>query len=179
MTPIYIAVGILLVVLFWAVGIVNRLTRLKNLVRESWAQVDVQLKRRYDLIPNLVETCRAYATHERDTLERVVQARNAALQAGGQASEENDLVRSVNGLLARAEAYPELRSNTNFLELQRELANTEDRIAAARRFYNANVSEYNIAIEQFPSSMFAGGNQPAQFFEVESLAVREAPTVRI
>ncbi|AIE86387.1 LemA family protein [Fimbriimonas ginsengisoli] len=168
-----------LLILMWVVGTINRLTRLKNLVRESWAQVDVQLKRRYDLIPNLVETCRAYAAHERDVFERVVNARNQALQSGGNARDENALVQSVNGMLARVEAYPELRSNANFLELQRELSNTEDRIAASRRFFNANVRDYNIAIEQFPGSLLAGGHTKAEFFEVESVSVREAPRVTI
>lgn len=166
-----------LILIFWVIGITNRLTRLKNLVRESWAQVDVALKRRYDLVPNLVETVRAYAAHERDTLERVIEARNQAVAVQGDAHvqipAEAALVSAMNGLLTRAEAYPELRSNQNFLSLQRELANTEDRIAAARRFYNANVRDYNIAQEQFPSSLFAAGHKPADFFEIDDLAVRQ------
>ena len=170
--------GILLVLLMWVIGTLNRLTRLKLLVKESWAQVDVALKRRYDLIPNLVETCRAYAAHERDVFERVIQARNRAVSAGGHTDEENAMVVSVNRMLARAEAYPELRSNEHFLELQRELASTEDRIAAARRFYNANVRDYNTAQEQFPTSLLAGGHSPASFFEVEEVAVRQPAAVQ-
>jgi LemA protein len=179
-----IVFGILgLVLILWVIGIVNRLTHLKNTVKESWAQVDVALKRRYDLIPNLVETVRGYAAHERETLERVIEARNQAVSTQGDAHvqipAEAALVSAMNGLLTRAEAYPELRSNQNFLSLQRELANTEDRIAAARRFYNANVRDYNTAQEQFPASLFAAGHKPADFFEVEDLAVRQAIKVNL
>ena len=181
---IVIVFGVIaLILVFWVIGIVNRLTRLKNLVKESWAQMDVALKRRYDLVPNLVETVRAYAAHERDTLERVIEARNQAAATQGDAHvqipAEAALVSALNGLLTRAEAYPELRSNENFLSLQRELANTEDRIAAARRFYNANVRDYNIAQEQFPSSLFAAGHKPADFFEIDDLAVRQPVKVSI
>jgi len=175
-----IVVGVVaLVILMWVIGTVNRFTHLRNVVRESWAQVDVALKRRYDLIPNLVETVKGYASHEREVLERVVEARGRAMAAGGQADAETNLARSVNGLLARAEAYPDLRSSGNFLELQRELANTEDRIAAARRFYNANVRDYNTALEQFPGSLLAGSHKPADFFEVDSVTVRDNPRVQL
>lgn len=180
MQPVVIAIligGAL--ILIWVIGTINRLTRLKMVVRESWAQVDVVLKRRYDLIPNLVETCRAYAAHERDVLERVVEARNRAAHSSGNAAEENAMVASVNRLLVRVEAYPALRSNQNFLELQQELANTEDRIAAARRFYNANVRDYNTALEQFPTSLFAGGHTAANFFEIDDVAIRLAPRVSL
>jgi LemA protein len=156
---------------------VNRYARLRNLIRESWSNVDVQLKRRYDLIPALVETVRGYAAHEQETFARVVDARNRAMASVGSVSEhaagEGELVRSVNALLARIEDYPELKASEHFLELQEELAKTEDRIAAARRFYNANVREYNTMLETFPSSMFASDRTPETYFEVDTLAVRE------
>ncbi|MGV3615862.1 MAG: LemA family protein [Fimbriimonas sp.] len=181
---ILIVFGVIaLILILWVIGIVNRLTRLKNLVKESWAQMDVALKRRYDLVPNLVETVRAYAAHERDTLERVIAARNQAVNVQGDAHAqipaEAVFVSALNGLLTRAEAYPQLRSNENFLSLQRELANTEDRIAAARRFYNANVRDYNTAQEQFPSSLFAAGHKPADFFEIDDVSVRQTPEIKL
>jgi LemA protein len=170
--------GVLMMMVI-AIGAVNKLARLKHLVRESWAQVDVALKRRYDLIPNLVEVCRAYAKHESETLDRVIEARNQAMSAQGPASAhiagEMALVASLNGLFSRAEAYPQLRSSENYLQLQQELADTEDRIAAARRFYNANVRDYNTAQEQFPSSLFRGGHREADYFEIEQVEVRNAP----
>jgi len=161
----------------WAVATHNAFVRLEKLMRESWANVDVALKRRHDLIPNLVETVKAFAAHEREVFERVIAARERALTGG--AAEENDLARATNALLARAEAYPELRSSANFLELQRELVNTEDRIAAARRFFNANVRDYNTMREQFPSSIMAGGRSAAEFYEVESISVREPVEVNL
>lgn len=181
-TPILLVliVGALLVVGI-AISAVNKLARLKQLVRESWSQVDVVLKRRYDLIPNLVEVCKAYAAHESDVLNRVVEARNKALAAQGSGGvhvpEEAALVASLNGLFARVEAYPQLRSSQNFLELHQELGNTEDRIAAARRFYNANVRDYNTALDQFPTVLFAGSHKPADYFEIEEVEVRHAPPV--
>jgi LemA protein len=155
---------------------------LRNHISESWSDIDVVLKRRHDLIPNLVETVKGYAAYEQGVLERVIEARNRAVAAvgsvGEQASSEGELVHSVNRLLATAEAYPDLKASAQFLALQKELADTEDRIAAARRFYNANVREYNTMLETFPSSMLSGGAQPAQFFEVDNLAVREPVTVQ-
>lgn len=174
--------GLILIIFLWMVTTYNRLKRLQLLVRESWSQVDVALKRRYDLVPNLVETVKAYAAHEQQTLERVIEARNRAISADGanaQIPAEAALVGALNGLFMRAEAYPNLRASENFLALQQELANTEDRIAAARRFYNSNVRDYNIIQEQFPSSLMASGHSPAQFFEVESLEMRAAPQVRL
>jgi LemA protein len=181
-SPLLLAIILLVLVLtVVAIAAVNKLARLKHLVRESWAQVDVALKRRYDLIPNLVEVCKAYAAHERDVFERVVDARNRAMlaeaSAAGHLPVENALVASLNGLFSRVEAYPELKSNQNFLELQQELSNTEDRIAAARRFYNANVRDYNTAQEQFPTSVFSGGHKPADYFEIEEVEIRHAPPV--
>lgn len=175
----------LVVFAIWWFAMHNKFARLRNHIRESWSNVDVALKRRYDLIPNLVDTVRAYAAHERQTLEGVVEARNRALAAVGpiaeQAHEENELVHSVNRLLAVAEGYPNLKASQSFLALQAELINTEDRIAAARRFYNANVREFNTLRESFPSSVVAGAMNlpPAEFFEVDSLSFRAAPEVNL
>lgn len=168
--------------LVWSIGTINRLNRLKMLVREAWAQVDVALKRRYDLIPNLVETVRASSNHESELLERLIQARNEAVGSGGGAATrlplETAFVSALNGLWRHVETYPNLRSNENFLSLQRELANTEDRIAAARRFYNANVRDYNIAQEQFPSALFAAGHEKAEFFEIDEMAARQPVSIK-
>jgi LemA protein len=169
----------------WFIVTLNRFVRLRNLIRESWANVDVALKRRYDLIPNLVETVRGYAAHEREVLQQVTEARNRAAASTGpvheQAADEERLVRCVNQLLARVEAYPQLKASENFLALQRELVNTEDRIAAGRRFYNANVREMNTLIDQFPSALVARvmSQGPADFFEVDDLSVRAAPAVAL
>ncbi len=184
--PFWIVVGVVVAIpLLWLIATLNRFVRLKTLIRESWANVDVALKRRYDLIPNLVETVKGYATHERETLAKVVEARNRAVASNGpigqQAEDENQLVRSVNQLLARVEAYPVLKASEGFLALQRELVNTEDRIAAARRFYNANVREYNVLGQQFPSMLVGGmaGFAPADFFEVDDVAIRVSPKVQL
>lgn len=166
----------LVIILAWAISLSNRFARLDALVKESWADVDVALKRRHDLIPNLVETVKAYAAHEKEVFDRVARAREGAL---ANITNEGELARSVNALLARAEAYPQLKSSHNFLQLQQELVDTEDRIAAARRFYNANVRDFNICLESFPSSLFSGGRTAKQPFEADSIAVRQAPTVRL
>ena len=174
--------GLLLVVLVAiVVGIYNRLVTLRNRVKNSWQQIDVQLKRRYDLIPNLVETVKAYAAHERETLQQVIEARNAAMSAQtvaehGQA--ENALTGTLKSLFALAEAYPDLKANQNFMMLQEELSGTESKIAFARQFYNDSVMSYNIARETFPSNLLAGmfGFEPAEGFEVEGEA-REAVKV--
>lgn len=160
-------------------GLYNALIKLRNQCREAWSNVDAELKRRYDLIPNLVETVKGYARHEREVLEQVTRLRSAALASNGapasQAVEENKLVTALRQLFAVVERYPDLKANQNFLDLQRELANTEDRIQAARRFYNANVRDYNTRIEQFPSNLLARSFdfQPEDFFEIE--AVQAAP----
>lgn len=179
-----IAIGVVVLIPFiWLIATVNRFVRLRNLIHESWANVDVVLKRRYDLIPNLVETVKGYATHEREAFEHVIAARNRALGSSGrireQAEDENKLVKSVNHLLGLAESYPALKASENFLQLQRELVNTEDRIAAARRFYNANVREHNTLVQQFPSMLVARmmSRQVEDFFEVEELSIRKAPSV--
>jgi len=152
-------------------------------VRESWADVEAELRRRYDLIPNLVATVKGYAAHEREVLERVVEARTRALAAAGspaeQAREENVLVEALRRLFALVEGYPQLKASANFLALQRQLVETEDRIQAARRFYNANVRDYNDRCQMFPTNVVARlfGFRPAEFFEVASALERAAPEV--
>ncbi len=163
----------------------NKLVRLRQLIRESWGNVDVQLRRRYDLIPNLVNTVKGYAAHERGVLEAVTEARNRAVgntgAVGAQSRDEQQLVRATRQLLAVAESYPQLKASGNFLALQQELVNTEDRIAAARRFYNANVRDYNVSRTTFPAILVAGLGDfpPADFFEVDDYSVRQAPAVSI
>ncbi len=172
----------------YAVSLYNGFVRSRNLIQESWRQIDVELNRRYDLIPNLVETVRGYAAHERNTLESITslrsQAAQLAQQSGGaptqqRAQVEEQLSGAVRNLLVSVEAYPDLKSNQNFLELQRELSSTEDRIAAGRRFYNANVRNYNTQVESFPSNIVAGmfKFEKATYFEVNDQAVRQAPSV--
>jgi LemA protein len=179
---IVIVVGALIVIglpLAWY----NKLVRLRQLIRESWGNVDVQLKRRYELIPNLVNTVKGYATHERETLAMVIEARNRAAgnhgAVGSQAEDERKLVSATRQLMAIAEAYPDLKASQNFLALQQELVNTEDRIAAARRFYNANVRDYNVARTTFPCMLVSGLGDfpPADFFEVEDSSMRQTPAV--
>jgi LemA protein len=174
--------GVLLLLVFWAVGMYNGLIKLRNLVQEAWRQIDVELKRRHDLIPNLVETVKGYAGHERGTLESVMQARSAAM-SGGQgpaaaAQSEGLLGQALGRLMAVAEAYPDLKANSSFLALQQELASTEDRIASGRRYYNANVRELNTKVESVPSNFVAGmfniGRE--EYFELEGVE-REVPSV--
>jgi len=185
------AVGIVLIVILvllvivglWAMGAYNGLVRLRNLVQESWRQIDVELKRRHDLIPNLVETVKGYAAHERGVFEEVARARSAAITPGSgpaeQAQQENVLTQALGKLFAVAEAYPDLKASQNFMALQTELTNTEDRIAAGRRFYNANVRQLNTKIETVPTNIIAGMFHfvRAEYFEAEEPEVREAPTV--
>ena len=152
---IIIVVVVVLLLLFLVLQY-NGLVRLRNRVENAWSQIDVQLRRRYDLIPNLVETVKGYAAHERETLEAVVNARNAAIAAqapGEQAASENILTGTLKSLFALAEAYPDLKANTNFLELQEELTSTEDRIAYARQYYNDSVLKYNNKLQTFPSNV--------------------------
>lgn len=161
----------------------NRFQSIRQHLRESWADVDVELKRRYDLIPNLVNTVKGYAAHERETFERITALRQQAMGMAGASDKvavEGEISRVLHKLIAVAEAYPTLKADRNFLELQQELAMTEDRIAAARRFYNANVRELNTLCSTFPSNVLAGmfSVKPEGFFELESAAERQAPTVR-
>jgi len=181
---ILIIVLVLLAIIgLWVAGVYNGLVRLRNLVQEAWRQIDVELKRRHDLIPNLVETVKAYATHERATLDAVVAARTAAVSVGNsvpkQAEQEAGLSAALGRLFAVAEAYPDLKANQSFLSLQTELSETEDRVAAGRRFYNANVRELNTRVESFPSNVFAGlfRFERAEYFELVDTAAREAPQV--
>jgi LemA protein len=175
---LWIVLGAVAFVALLIVVSYNRFVRQRNLVEESWKQVDVELRRRYDLIPNLVETVKAYAAHERQTLEAVVAARATAQSNSGsraaQGEDESTLTRSLRGLLAVAEAYPDLKADSQFRMLQSQLAETEDRIAASRRFYNGNVRAYNTRIDAFPSSVIAGvfSFDKAEYFEVEESAVR-------
>ena len=162
----------------------NTLVRSRNEVKNAWSSIDVQLKRRYDLIPNLIETVKGYAGHERKTLEAVVQARQQAINSSGNAEErakvENALTSALRSLFAVAEAYPDLKANQNFLSLQEELANTENKIGFARQFYNDAVKLYKNRVEMFPSNIVANmfGFKAEPFFEVESAADRTTPQVK-
>lgn len=166
------------VVVLWGVFLFNSLVRTKQRVKEAWSDIDVQLKRRYDLIPNLVETVKGYAGHERDVLENVIKARSAAMGAhsvGEHGQAENMLSGALKSLFALAEAYPNLRASENFSKLQDELADTENKIQAARRFYNTNAMDLNTKIEQFPSNVVAGmfGFKKEQFFEITTALEKE------
>ena len=183
MTWLWIVVALLVLLALAAVVLYNRLVRLRNRAENSWAQVDVQLRKRYDLIPNLVETVKGYASHERETFEEVTRARTAAQQASTvqeQAEAENVLTAAIGRLFAVAEAYPELRASENFRQLQSELADVEGRIAIARQIYNDAVLSYDNALETVPTNVVAGmfNFEPRAYFEVDEPAVREAPSVR-
>ena len=156
---IVVVAWIAIQLVLWVIGAFNALVRARNRVREAWSDIDVQLKRRYDLIPNLVETVKGYASHEKEVFERVVQARSAAMGAGSvkqHAEAENMLSGALKSLFALAEAYPDLKASTNFAKLQDELSDTENKIQAARRFYNTNVLDYNNKLETFPTNVIAG-----------------------
>lgn len=181
--PLIVVGALVLITLLWAVAQYNGLVRLRNLVQEAWRQIDVELHRRHDLIPNLVETVKGYAAHERAVFDEVTAARAAAAGPGAgpvqQAQQENALTAALGRLFAVAENYPVLRASENFQQLQAELSNTEDRIAAGRRFYNANVRELNTKVETFPTNVVANmfGFTRAEYFEAEDPQVRQAPTV--
>jgi LemA protein len=179
---VVILVVVVIVLALAVVAIYNRLVRLRNRVENAWAQVDVQLRRRYDLIPNLIETVKGYASHERTTFEEVTRARTAAQQAttvAQQAEAENVLTAAIGRLFAVAEAYPELRATENFQQLQAELANTEEKIRIARQVYNDSVLTYENARETVPTNVVAGmfSFEEKPYFEIEEPAVREAPRV--
>jgi LemA protein len=180
-------IGVIIIVVIIVVAILifvasyNGLVRLRNRIDSAWSQIDVQLQRRHDLVPNLVETVKGYAAHEKDTLERVVQARNQAVSAQGapqQAQAENVLTGALRQLFAVAEAYPDLKANQNFLQLQEQLTSTEDRIAYARQFYNDSVQKYNSKIQSIPSNIIAGmfNFHEREYFEGEEEA-RTVPKV--
>lgn len=169
----WILLIVIVVLIIWIIAMYNGLIRMKNRVDEAWSDIDVQLKRRHDLIPNLVNTVKGYAAHEKEVFDKVTTARAAAMGAGtaeakGQA--ENMLSGALKSLFAVAEAYPDLKANQNFLELQRELTDTEDKIMAARRFYNGNVRDFNTKIQVFPTNIFAGMLNFAkrEFFQAEA-----------
>ena len=181
---IVVAVAIVLIVGIALIVSYNRFVKQRNLIQESWRQIDVELHRRYDLIPNLVESVRAFAAHERHVFEEVARLRTQAVEAQGsspgqRAAAEAQLSGVVRQLMISVEAYPQVQSNQNFLSLQRELVETEDRIAAGRRFYNANVGDYNTRIEAFPSNFVANSFKFAKagYFEVEDAGVRAVPQV--
>jgi LemA protein len=179
----YIIIGALVLVVIFVISLYNNLVRNRVRCKEAWSQIDVQLKRRYDLIPNLVETVKGYAGHEKETLERVVQARNQAMAASGvreQAQAENMLTGALRQLFALSEAYPNLKANENFMQLQEELTSTENKISFARQHYNDSAAVYNTACQTFPGNMVAGmfGFQPQEYFELEDAAAREAPKVK-
>lgn len=173
----------LVILILWVVTQYNGLVKLRNLVQESWRQIDVELQRRHDLIPNLVNTVKGYAAHEATTLDAVTQARSVAAQPGSspatQAKHENVLTQALGRMFAVAEDYPDLKANQNFLELQQELTNTEDRLAAGRRFYNANVRAMNTKIETIPVNLVASAFHftREEYFEIEDPVVRQTPNV--
>ncbi len=180
---LWLPLGLLVAIVLWVVAIYNGLIKLKNRTSEAWADIDVQLKRRYDLIPNLLETVKGYAKHEKELFEKVTEARTRAMSAKTvkeQGQSENMLVGALKSLFAVAENYPDLKANQNFLELQRELSDTENKIQAARRFYNANVRDFNIKIQVFPNNLIAGilkfGKR--DFFEIEEGEAREPVEVK-
>jgi len=181
MTILYIFLGVIAALAVWAVFGYNRIVALTNRCEEAWSDIDVQLKRRYDLIPNLVNTVKGYMTHEAGTLEKVTEARTAAMGAQTveqHAQAENMLTGALKSLFAVAEAYPDLKANTNFIELQRELADTENKIQAARRFYNSVVQDLQNALEQFPSNVIGSsfGFKTRDFFKLdESEAAAKNP----
>lgn len=185
----WILIGVVAVVLGYGVAIYNKFIKLTQRVKEAWADIDVQLKRRYDLIPNLIETVKGYAAHERETLESVTQARTTATQThidtssitaeqmAAMSGAEAQLSGALGKLIAIAENYPDLKANSNFVELQRELSDTENKIQASRRFYNGNVRDLNISLQSFPSNMI--GNmfkfKAEPFFELEENSVEREP----
>ena len=178
-----VIVAVPLLVAAFAVGLYNALVRLRNRVKNAWSQIDVQLKRRHDLIPNLIETCKGYMTHERETLESITKARNLAAQSSGgvadQANAENQLSQALSNFYVVVENYPDLKASTNFLQIQEELTSTENKIGFARQFYNDETMKFNTKIEIFPSSIIAGtfNFKQAEFFEIEEPAEREVPKV--
>jgi len=181
----WIVLGVIVVIVLWVVTVYNGLVAMRQRVGQAFADIDVQLKQRHDLIPNLVETVKGYAAHERGTLEAVIQARNTAVAAQGpaqQAAAENMLSGTLRQLFALSESYPDLKANTNFQQLQAELTDIENKLAASRRFFNNSVQEYNTSIQQFPAALFACmfGFGPREFFDVceERKTLYQAPQVK-
>jgi LemA protein len=183
----WVVLGVIVVVVLWVISVYNGLVAMGQRVSQAFADIDVQLRQRHDLIPNLVETVKGYATHERGTLEAVIQARNSAMNAGAQgtqaqAAAEQQLSGALGRLIALSEAYPDLKANANFQQLQAQLTDIENKLAAARRFFNNAVSEFNARIQQFPAALFAAsfGFTPRQFFDLgeERKTVQEVPQVK-
>jgi LemA protein len=184
-TSTIIVLAVIVVVVLWAITVYNGLISMRQRVNQAFADVDVQLKQRHDLVPNLVETVKGYAAHERGTLDEVVKARNAAVSAQGpaqQAAAENMLSGALRQLFALSEAYPDLKANANFQQLQAELSDLENKIAASRRFFNNAVQEYNTGIQRFPAALFAGafGFSQKDYFDLgdDRKAVTDAPQVK-
>jgi len=183
MLGLWIVIGVVLLLALMMVAVYNSLVQKRIRCQEAWSQIDVQLKRRYDLIPNLVETVKGYAAHEKETLERVIQARSQAMAAGGgvreQAQAENMLTGALRQLFALSESYPNLKANQNFMQLQEELTSTENKIAFSRQHYNDSVAVYNTAIQKFPNNLMANmfSFHRMDFFEIEEPTHREAPQV--
>jgi LemA protein len=185
MSSTIIVLAVIVVLVLWAIAVYNGLISMRQRVNQAFADIDVQLKQRHDLVPNLVETVKGYAAHERGTLDEVVKARNAAVSAQGpaqQAAAENMLSGALRQLFALSESYPDLKASTNFQQLQAELSDLENKIAASRRFFNSAVQEYNTGIQRFPAALFAGafGFSPKDFFDLgeDRKAVTEAPQVK-
>lgn len=181
----WIIVGVIVVAVIWVISVYNSLVAMRQRVNQAFADVDVQLKQRHDLIPNLVETVKGYAAHERGTLEAVVQARNAAIAAPGvdqKVAAENMLTGALRQLFALSESYPDLKANQNFQQLQTDLSDIENKLAASRRFFNNAVQEYNTGIEQFPAALFAGtfGFTHRTFFDLGDARpqLEQAPSVK-
>ena len=179
----WILLGFVVLILLGFVGIYNSLVTGRNRVDEAWSDIEVQLKRRYDLIPNLVNTVKGYATHEKEVFENVTAARSAAMAAPNPAAKleaENQLSQTIRSLFAVAENYPELKANQNFLQLQGDLTDTEDKIQAARRFYNGNVRDYNTKLQTFPTNMFGSmfGFAPKTFFDDDNKAIQQPVNVQ-
>lgn len=184
MTALWVILGIVVILVVIIIAMYNGLVRLRNQVKNAWAQIDVQLKRRYDLIPNLVETVKGYTKHERETLEAVTRARNVAQQAssagaGERSKAESELSSALARLLVVVEAYPELKANQNYLALQEELTSTENKISFSRQYYNDSVLTYNNQTQMFPSNIMASmmGFKAEEFFEVSATEERAAPKV--
>ncbi|HEU4661997.1 MAG TPA: LemA family protein [Pseudolabrys sp.] len=181
----WIVIGVIVVVVLWVISIFNSLVAMRQRVNQAFADIDVQLKQRHDLIPNLVETVKGYATHERGTLEAVIQARNTAVAAPGveqKVAAENMLTGALRQLFALSESYPDLKANQNFQQLQAELTDIENKLAASRRFFNNAVQEYNTGIQRFPAALFAGmlGFTQHSFFDVgeQRAQLEQAPAVK-
>ena len=183
MTFIIIIVVIAVLFALYLMGVYNKFVRKRSMMEEGWSGIDVQLKKRHDLIPNLVETVKGYAKHEQETLNKVIEARNAALKADGvkaQTAAENQLNSALANVFALSEAYPDLKANTNFIQLQQELSAVENDVEKARRYYNATVRENNIMVESFPSNLIANAFHfnLGEYFEIENITERAAPQIK-